>query len=117
MTQRYAAVEGQGVTCRTERILHPGRHERALALEVLETAYDRGVDKYTVLRGIAQAAAGVTSTGPIGVCTYHPTDGLPDFGTSYFERAEERYISIFAEGARPLPLVMLPRPSCRASVT
>jgi DNA-binding NarL/FixJ family response regulator len=76
------------------------------ALEVLETAYDLGIDKHAALRGIARAAADATSTGPIGVCTYDPVDGLPDVSASRFERADERYVRTFEQGARSLPRVM-----------
>jgi DNA-binding NarL/FixJ family response regulator len=75
-------------------------------LEVLETVYDLGIDKHAAFRGIARAAADATSTGPIGVCTYHPADGLPDLGASHFERADEQYVLTFVQGARSLPRVM-----------
>ena len=71
---------------------------------IVEAACDLSETTEEALRSIARAAAGVIARGPIAVAE------LDDAGSGssgvYFERADDRYVSSFAEWQRELPTNM-----------
>lgn len=73
---------------------------------ILDAAFDLGSSKSAVLQRIAELAGNIAADGPVAVCIYDETSGLPDLGSSYFERADENYTQTFAQGAQTLPLEM-----------
>lgn len=76
----------------------------AAAFFLLEAAYDLSMDKPATLRAVARAAGKMTPRGSVVTCTFDTALALPDWTTLCFERADERHVQTFHDGARATPL-------------
>src|SRR5262245_29725459 len=72
---------------------------------IVEAAWDLSETTEEALRSIARAAAGVIARGPIAVAELDSDAPSGSTGV-YFERADDRYVSSFAEWQREVPTDM-----------